>query len=70
MKTIERIFDVTTGETTDFERELTAQEIAEYETEQAAAAAEAEAQAAKEAAKQAVLKKLGLTADEVKALLG
>lgn len=68
----ERIIDVTTGEETI--RPYTKQEIAEVETLQAQLAAEkakrdAE-QAAKDAARQAVLDKLGLSADEVAALLG
>ena len=55
------------------EREATADEIAEIEAQQAEAlkqqAAQAKALADKEKAKQAVLTKLGLTADEVAALL-
>jgi hypothetical protein len=68
----ERIIDITTGEETI--RPYTAEEIAEAEAQSAEAAAyiakvEAE-QAAKEASRQAVLDKLGLSADEVAALLG
>ena len=67
-----KIVDVTTGKET-FEP-YTAQEIAEAEAAQAQAAivkAEREAAAAsKDAARQAVLDKLGLSADEVAALLG
>lgn len=55
------------------EREATPDEIVEIEARQAEAVkqqkAEAKALAAKNAAKQAVLDKLGLTADEVAALL-
>ena len=55
------------------EREATADEVAQIEQRQAAAQSaaqiEAQAQAAKAIAKQAVLAKLGLTADEVAALL-
>lgn len=68
----EKIVDVTTGEETI--RPFTAEEIAVVEAEQAIAKAEDDAraaeQSAKDAAKKAVLKKLGLTADEVAALLG
>jgi hypothetical protein len=68
----ERIIDITTGEETI--RPYTAEEIAEVEALQAQLAAEqakidAEV-SAKEAARQAVLDKLGLSADEVAALLG
>jgi hypothetical protein len=55
------------------EREATADEVIEIEARQAAdlkqQKAEAKALIAKENAKQAVLEKLGLTADEVAALL-
>jgi cyanate lyase len=68
MKIKEKIVNVKTGEETTFEREMTPEEIAQMEEAEAMAAAEiAEAQA-KEAARQAVLDKLGLTADEVAAL--
>lgn len=51
--------------------ELTADEIAQAEADKAKADADkAKADADKQAARQAVLKKLGLTADEVAALLG
>ena len=63
-----RIFDVTTNEVID--REMTAAEFKIYEKDQAVlAAAQAEAEA-KEAARQAILDRLGLTADEAKLLLG
>jgi hypothetical protein len=51
-------------------REMTDAEYAQWQTDQAEAAAQADAQAAKVAARQAVLDKLGLTADEAAALLG
>lgn len=70
MKTIERIFDATTGETTDIERDMTAQEIAETEKAQAEVAQKQAEADSKEAARQAVLTKLGLTAEEAQALLG
>ena len=67
-----KMVDVTTGAET-FEP-YTAEEIAEAEAAQAQAAivkAEREAAAAsKDAARQAVLDKLGLSVDEVAALLG
>jgi hypothetical protein len=70
MKRIEKEFNVVTGEETIIEREETAAEKKEREAftaKQAELAAEAEA---KEAARQAVLDRLGLTADEAKLLLG
>lgn len=54
----------------DLVRNATADEAAQIETTHAKAEADAEAQAAKAAAKQAVLDKLGLTADEAAALFG
>ena len=66
------IHDCITGETVT--RNFTADELAQYETDQAQAKKDATAQTkantAKQAARQAVLDKLGLTADEVAALLG
>jgi hypothetical protein len=68
----EKIIDATTGEETI--RPYTAEEIAAVEAlqaEMAAAKAEHDAeQAAKDAARQVVLDKLGLSADEISALLG
>ena len=68
----EKIIDIETGEETL--REYTAAEIAEVEKAQADAILENEKvtaeQATKDAARQAVLDKLGLSADEVAALLG
>jgi len=51
-------------------REMTEEEHAQYKIDQAKYEAEAKAEAAKAAARQAVLDKLGLTADEAQALLG
>jgi hypothetical protein len=51
-------------------RNATADEAAMIDAQRAEAAAQAEAQAAKIAARQAVLDKLGLTADEAAALFG
>ena len=54
----------------DVVRDATAEEAAAIDAQHAEAEAQAEAQAAKVAARQAVLDKLGLTADEAAALLG
>jgi len=54
----------------DVVRDATAEEAAAIEAQVAAAEAQAEADAAKVAARQAVLDKLGLTADEAAALFG
>lgn len=67
MTYIERIHDISTGETID--REYTAEQIAEAEANVLKENARAEAKAIKAAEKAAVLAKLGLTADEVTALL-
>jgi membrane protease subunit (stomatin/prohibitin family) len=63
-----RIHDMATGEVID--RVMTDAEHSEWQAQQAQAEAQAEAAAAKVAARQAVLNKLGLTADEASALLG
>ena len=66
------IYDCVTGET--ITRDFTDDEIAQLETELAQnekdAAAKIKADADKQAARQKVLDKLGLTADEIAALLG
>ena len=54
----------------DLVRDATADEIAEIEARHAEAQARADVEAAKAVARQAVLNKLGLTADEAAALLG
>jgi ParB-like chromosome segregation protein Spo0J len=54
----------------DIVRDATADEAAAIDAQRAAAQAEAASQAVKAAARQAVLDKLGLTADEAAALLG
>jgi hypothetical protein len=51
-------------------RDATAEEAARIDAQRAEAEAQADALAAKQAARQAVLDKLGLTADEAQALLG
>jgi tRNA1(Val) A37 N6-methylase TrmN6 len=70
MKTIEKIFDVTTGETTIIESDMSAAEIAEVERSQVEAAERAAKQAEAATAKAALLQKLGITEDEAKLLLG
>jgi hypothetical protein len=70
MKIIEKDFNIITGKETITERDLSSDEITEREklaAKRAVFNAEAEAKAAEKAA---VLTKLGLTADEVAALLG
>ena len=54
----------------DLVRDATPTEVAQIEARQAEAVAQAEAQTAKDLARQVVLDKLGLTADEAKVLLG
>ena len=70
MKIVERTFNAETGETIDTERNETAQEKAEREKSELKRAeliAEAEARTAQ---RQAIADRLGLTADELKLLLG
>ena len=66
------IHDAPTGET--ITRDMNAAELAQHEIDKAQAiknaADKAKADADKQAARQAVLDKLGLTADEITALLG
>jgi hypothetical protein len=63
-----RIHDLATNEIID--REMNDDEFAEYEAEKAAqVAAKAQAEA-KEAERQTILDRLGLTADEAKLILG
>ena len=61
------IIDALTGETV--ERDQTEAELAQLKADQAESKARAKAEADKATAKEAVLTKLGLTADEVAALL-
>jgi hypothetical protein len=70
MKITEKTFDITTGQETIIERDETAAEKKIRETiakEIATREAEAEAKAT---ARQAIADRLGLTADELKVLLG
>ena len=66
------VIDCLTGET--ITRDYNADELAQHEADKAQvkkeATAKAKADTAKTAARQAVLDKLGLTADEITALLG
>ena len=64
----EKIIDITTGKETI--RNYTDDEVAEVEANEAKAAMKTAEQAGKNADKQAVLNKLGLSADEAAALLG
>jgi hypothetical protein len=63
-----RIHNIETSEIID--REMTDEEFAQHQQDQADAIAEKAAVKAAAAAKQAVLDKLGLSAEEVTALLG
>ena len=62
-----RIHDLSTNEVID--REMNDTEFAQYEADQAAYAAQAAEAAAKAAEKEALLAKLGITADQAKLLL-
>jgi hypothetical protein len=62
------IYNVETGEI--IEREMNAEELAQHEADRATAAAEKAEAEAKAAARQTLLDKLGITADEAKLLLG
>jgi hypothetical protein len=70
MKIQTREFNAETGKTIDSEREATADEIALFKQEEESFKQWEAIAAEKAAARQAVLDKLGLTADEVAALLG
>ncbi len=69
MKIIEKEFNVITGETTVTERDETAHEQAARETREAEFAAQQADAQAKATARQAVLDRLGLTAEEAQLLL-
>ena len=70
MKITEKEFNALTGEETITEREETAAEKKIRETAQKQSATEKAEAEAKEAARQIILDRLGLTADEAKLLLG
>jgi hypothetical protein len=55
---------------TIIDREMTKDELTQYEIDSAKAIQEAEEKAAKAAAKDALLERLGITADEAALLLG
>lgn len=61
------VINVETGEET--EREMNAEELAQWQTDKAKAEAEAQAKAEAETAKAAILAKLGITEEEAKLLL-
>ena len=63
-----KIVDVTTGE--EIVRDATVEEIAQMQLDAANALARKEAEAQAIAQRQAILDRLGLTADEAKLLLG
>lgn len=62
-----QIHNVETGEI--IEREMNAEELAQWEADKANQAAQAEAEAAKAAQKAALLFRLGITEEEAKLLL-
>ena len=70
MKITVKDFNCKTGEETIIEREETAQEKTEREAFIAKLAAEQAAAKTKAAQRQAILDRLGLTADEARLLLG
>jgi hypothetical protein len=63
-----KIHNAKTGEV--IEREMNVEELAQYEVDQTTAATNKAQAEAKQAARQALLDKLGITADEAKLLLG
>jgi hypothetical protein len=69
MKIIERIFDASTGQTTDIERDMTKAEMDQAAKDAAEASARSQAEAQKATAKAALLERLGITADEAALLL-
>jgi hypothetical protein len=62
-----KIHNIESGEV--IEREMTADELTQWEADKAQAEAEAQAKAQAEAAKAALLQKLGITEEEAKLLL-
>ena len=69
MKSIEKIINIQTGKETIVENELSTDELAYIKAFQLAEKKKADERAEKESARQAVLAKLGLTAEEAQALL-
>jgi hypothetical protein len=70
MKIIETTFDITTGKETTTERDETAAEQSAREAREAERATQQAEAEAKAIARQAVLDRLGLTAEEAQLLLG
>lgn len=70
MKHIETIFDASTGETKVVERDFTAEELVEIENEKIKAQKIKEELEKRNAARQAILDRLGLTEEEARLLLG
>jgi hypothetical protein len=70
MKITEKIFNVETNEETIIEREMNAEELADWETKRIWIEAELEAKAKNDAARTALLERLGITEDEARLLLG
>ena len=62
-----KITNITTGE--EIEREMNAEELTQFEADQASRVAQQEAEAAKAVEKAALLAKLGITAEEATLLL-
>ena len=61
-------YNVSNGEV--IQREMTVEELSQHQADQAEFAAQAAETATKHAARQSLLDKLGITADEAKLLLG
>jgi hypothetical protein len=70
MKITEKIYDIETGKETIIEREETAQEQATRETYEAEVTQRQTDIEAKQTQRQEIANRLGLTADELKVLLG
>ena len=70
MKIVEYNYNVQTGEDTVIEREETTAEKKARENHEKELAASLAAAEAKSVAKQAILDRIGLTADELKTILG
>jgi hypothetical protein len=68
IKPIIKIVNAETGE--EIEREMNSDELAQWEADEAKAAAETQAKAEIAAAKTALLDKLGITEEEAKLLVG
>lgn len=69
MKIIEKEFNAITGKETIFEREMTDDELKQFEIDQKEIALRLKKESEKEIAKTALLAKLGITEDEAKLLL-